>query len=193
MNFKAYDILSSLVPGFLALLVLLNFFNLQYDNDFVIGYTAIAFFLGYLLNTISSWLEGFYFMTWGGKPSSKMLDGKNIWKVNFYHGSKAKALLLIDAGNPNASNNELFLIAVRLVNGIKDTRVEDFNTLYAFSRALLTTTLLGTIFLLIENHNDWRYYIVLIPSLIIVWLRSKQRAYYYVREVLNVYLKAKTP
>ena len=50
MNFKAYDILSSLVPGFIMLLSCLPFLGYEYDKDYVIGYTAIAFGLGYLLN-----------------------------------------------------------------------------------------------------------------------------------------------
>ena len=33
MNFKAYDILSSLVPGFIVLMVLLNFVNIEYNKD----------------------------------------------------------------------------------------------------------------------------------------------------------------
>jgi hypothetical protein len=191
MNFKAYDILSSLIPGFLIVLVLLNAFDIKYDNSMVVAYTAIAFLFGYLMNTISSWLEDFYFFTWGGKPSNRLLDGKGIWKVKFYHHVKAKNLLSNDCSNPNAKNDELFFVAMRYANGSKDTRVDDFNALYAFSRSLLTTVFIGTIILIFENYKDWRYYVTLIPSLLIVWLRCKQRAYYYVREVLNIYLKSK--
>ena len=191
MNFKAYDILSSLIPGFLIVLVLLNAFDIKYDNSMVVAYTAIAFLFGYLMNTISSWLEDFYFFTWGGKPSNRLLDGKGIWKVKFYHHVKAKNLLSNDCSNPNAKNDELFFVAMRYANGSKDTRVDDFNALYAFPRSLLTTVFIGTIILIFENYKDWRYYVTLIPSLLIVWLRCKQRAYYYVREVLNIYLKSK--
>ncbi|MBD0331399.1 MAG: hypothetical protein ICV66_01975 [Chitinophagaceae bacterium] len=79
---------------------------------------------------------------------------------------------------------------MRYANGL-NSRVDDFNAMYAFSRSLLTTLLVGTVVLLIDNYNNWRYYAVLIPSLIVVWLRCKQRGYYYAREVLNVYLKSK--
>jgi hypothetical protein len=191
MNFKTYDILSSLVPGFIAVLILLNGFDIKYDKDMVIAYTVVAFLLGYLINTISSWMEDFYFFTWKGKPSSCLLDGKDIWKVKFYHSVKTKDLLLNDSGKSTATNDELFTIAMRYANGQKDSRVDDFNAMYAFSRSLLTTVLIGTIVLLITNYDNWKYYSVLIPSLFIVWLRCKQRAYYYAREVLNVYLKMK--
>jgi len=190
MSFKTYDILSSLIPGFLCLLALLNVLDDSFDKDLVIPYTAIAFFLGFLLNTASSWLEDFYFFTWGGKPSSRLIDGKDIWKVRFYTSVKAKNLLLQDT-RPNAQNDELFGAAMRLANGQKDTRVDDFNAMYAFSRSLLTTSIVGTPLLLIDHYQDWHYYAVLLPILCILWLRCKQRAYYYSREVLNVYLKGK--
>jgi hypothetical protein len=191
MKFKAYDILSSLVPGFLILLALLRLFNLQFDKDLIVAYTAIAFLLGYIINTVSSWLEDFYYFTWGGKPSSKLLDAKGIWKVKFYHTTEVKALLQAESTNATASNDELFAIAMRSANGEKDTRVEDFNAQYAFSRVLLTTVILGTVALLFTHYGDWRYYAVLMPIIFIIWLRCKQRGYYYAKEVLNVYLKKK--
>ena len=189
MNFKPYDILSSLVPGFLILLTLLSAYDIPYDKDKVIAYTAIAFLIGYLVNTISSWLEDFYFWTWGGKPSDRLLNGKDIWKVNFYHSRKAKELLQIESSNPNASNDELFSIAMRYGNG--QPRVDDFNTMYAFSRVLLTTALIGSFFLVSSHYKDWQYYIFALSIIFIAWQRCKQRGYYYAREVLNVYLKSK--
>ncbi len=191
MSFKPYDILSALVPGFLMLLALLNFLGIDYDNDYVIAYTAIAFLIGFIANTLSSWLEGFYFWTWGGKPSNRLLDGKNIWKVKFYDFQKVKSLLVIESQRENPTNDHLFSIAMRYTNGQKDSRVQDFNANYAFSRVMLTTVFISTIFLLSKNYTDWNYYIILIPLLIIVWLRCKQRGYYYSREVLNEYLKTK--
>ena len=191
MNFKAYDILSSLIPGFIVLLVLLKLFGLNYDKDYVIAYTAIAFLIGYVVNTLSSWLEDFYYFTWGGKPSNNLLEGKGVWKVKFYEHEKAKNCLIQETQSTNPTNDHLFSIAMRYANGKKDSRVDDFNANYAFSRVLLTTSIVITISLIIINYNDWKYYVTLIPLLVIVWLRCKQRAYYYAREVLNEYLKSK--
>ncbi len=191
MNFKAYDILSSLIPGFIVLLVLLKLFGLNYDKDYVIAYTAIAFLIGYVVNTLSSWLEDFYYFTWGGKPSNNLLEGKGVWKVKFYEHEKAKNCLIQETQSTNPTNDHLFSIAMRYANGKKDSRVDDFNANYAFARVLLTTSIVITISLIIINYNDWKYYVTLIPLLVIVWLRCKQRAYYYAREVLNEYLKSK--
>jgi hypothetical protein len=189
MNFKAYDILASLIPGFLFLLVLFAAFGIKYDKDLIIAYTAIAFLLGYLMNAISSWMEGIYFFTWGGKPSNNLLAGKDIWKVNYYDSAQVRTFLMSETKNTEASNDELFSIAIRNVTELKDSRIDDFNALYAFSRALLTTVLVGAIILLFQHYNDWRYYAFLVPTLLVIWLRCKQRGYYYAREVLNEYLK----
>lgn len=189
MNFKAYDILSSLIPGFILLLVLINFLGINYNKDYVVPYTAIAFVIGFIINTISSWLEDFYFFTWGGKPSTNLLSGKSIWKVKFYEFKKAKELLEKECSIQNPSNEQLFSVAMRNVNGGKENRIEDFNSSYAFSRVLLTTALVATVFLLFKNYSDWKYYSICLPSLFAIWLRCKQRGYYYAREVLNEYLK----
>lgn len=189
MTFKAYDILSSLIPGTLILLAILNLLGLKYDKDLILAYTAISFLLGYAINAVGSWLEGVYFLTWGGKPSDKLLSSKSIWKVKFYCADEVKKLLRLETTNSNPSNDELFSIAMRSVTGIKDSRIEDFNAMYAFARSLLTTALFGSALLLFHNYLDWKYYVVLIPVLFITWLRCKQRGYYYAREVLNEYLK----
>lgn len=189
MSFKSYDILSSLVPGFILLLILLNFIGLEYNKDYIIPYTAIAFIIGFLVNTLGSWLEDFYFFTWGGKPSNNLINGKGIWKVKFYEDEKVKNQLKNECSIDNPSNDQLFSIAMRHANGQKDSRIDDFNANYAFSRVLLTTILIGTVILLIKNYFDWRFYTVLIPLLVMFWLRCKQRGYYYAKEVLNEYLK----
>lgn len=190
MNFKIYDILSSLIPGFLFLIIILDALKLNYDKDWIIVYTAEAFLLGYLINTIGSWLEDFYFFTWGGKPSNRLLEGKSIWKVKFCEYERAKQKLAEDAPK-NSSNDDLFNIAMRYANGSKDSRIDDFNSLYVFSRSLLTTALLSIIILISFHYNDCRYYILLSVLLLILWIRCKQRGYYYAKEVLNVYLKQK--
>ena len=189
MSFKPYDILAALIPGFLVLLALLDFFELKFNQDYVIAYTAIAFLIGFMVNALSSWLEDFYYLTWGGKPSDKLLDGKNIWKVKFYDHGKVKEILRKKSEKSNPSNDNLFAIAMRYSNSQKDSRVQDFNANYAFARVLLTAMLLVTIALISTHYQDWKYYAVLIPILIIIWIRCKQRAYYYVREVLIEYLK----
>jgi hypothetical protein len=192
MNFKTYDILSSLIPGFLVLLVLLNFFGISYEKDCIIPYTAIAFLIGYVVNTLSSWLEDVYYFTWGGKPSNNLLNGKGIWRIHFYDYERTKVLLIDESQKESPSNNHLFSIAMRYASGNKDSRVDDFNSNYAFSRAILTTVLVSIFLISIKNYDRWEVYAISLPILFLSWLRCKQRAYYYTKEVLNEYLKQKT-
>jgi hypothetical protein len=191
MTFKIYDILASLIPGFLVLIILFYLIGIDFDKDLIIPYTAIAFFIGFIVNTLSSWLEDLYYLTWKGKPSSRLINGKGIWKVKFYHSSEIKILLKKETLNTKPSDDELFGIAMRHANASKDNRVEDFNSSYAFSRSLLTCILISVILLFFKERTNWYYYVISFPLLFIVWLRCKQRAYYYAKEVLNTYLKAK--
>jgi hypothetical protein len=62
MKFKEYDILSSLIPGFIVLFVGINFLKIEYNKDIIIPYTAIAFFMGFIVNSLSSWLENIYYL-----------------------------------------------------------------------------------------------------------------------------------
>lgn len=188
MNFKTYDILSALVPGFIVLVALLNFANIRFDKDMVLVYTAFAFLLGYVINATASWLEDFYYITWGGKPSSMLLEGKNIWKVSFHYAETAKKLLQKECNDPHADNDKLFGLAMRYAN-VKDTRTDDFNAAYAFSRSILTTALFAFLLLIPRYYCDWHFYILSIPLIFICWLRAKQRGYYYAKEVLTIYLK----
>lgn len=189
MTFKAYDIFSSLVPGFLLLLVLQYFLCLPFDKDYIVGYIAIAFLLGYIMNAVGSWFEDIYVFSWGGKPSSNLLRGKSIWKIKFYNYRQVRQHLMQKSANTNPNDDELFAIAMRDVASIKDTRIDDFNAIYAFARTMLTTSLIGGILILTRNYTDWQYYIGVFLIILVLWYRCKQRGYYYAKEILNVYCR----
>lgn len=191
MKFKLYDILSHLIPGFIAYGLISVVYKGVPENLKLLPELAIAFVLGYFINTLSSWLEEFYFWTWGGKPSSRLLDGKYAWKVKFQEWEKAKNYLKKESGSENANNDSLFSIARRYANNSTNTRIQDFNSNYAFSRAVLTAILVCFFVVLYQNYANPFFYLISIPLLLISWLRSKQRGYYYAREVLDTYLDIK--
>jgi hypothetical protein len=191
MNFKFYDILSCLVPGFILYIAYLQLAEETFDNDFIIPATAIAFVIGYFINTIASWLEDFYYWTWGGKPSNQLLDGKDIWKVKFYEYIKVKGMLLDECSNLSPKNDELFSLAMKYSTSEANSRVTDFNANYAFSRVILTTILIASWLLIYKYYDSYTVYIIILPLIFISWYRCKQRGYYYAREVLNTYLKIK--
>ncbi|MCG2714856.1 MAG: hypothetical protein L6422_00995 [Candidatus Marinimicrobia bacterium] len=151
---------------------------------------ALAFVIGYVVNAISSWSECILFWTWCGKPSDRMLTGNSIRKVKFYQQAMVKEMLTKESENDKPSNDELFSIAMR--HAISSTKVTDFNGLYAFSRSILISIIFASIILNIHFWINWSVMIISILLVVVLWIRSKQNGYYYVREVLNTYLSVKT-
>lgn len=190
MKFKLYDILSSIIPGFAVYIALFIYFKIDFNTIPQIPALALVFILGYIINALSSWIEGFLFWTWGGKPSDKMLDGKSILKIKFFQYNKVKNMLSEESESKAPRNDELFSIAMRYANS--SNRVTDFNGLYAFSRSILVSTFFSGVILNIHFWFTWMIFIATLCIILIFWIRAKQNAYYYVREVLNTYLSIKT-
>lgn len=191
MNFKVYDILSQLVPGFLVYLLILNVQGKAYDYIPIVPATAVAFMIGYFINAFSSWIEEVYYWSWGGKPSTMLLKGRKIWKVDFHSKDKARTLLIKDSNKENSTENELFEIAMRSAHQAGNERVHDFNASFAFSRVILTTTIFIGIILLIKHYNLFWVWLFVIGLIITAWIRCQQRGGYYAREVLNTYIRIK--
>lgn len=56
MNFKYYDIMSSLVAGYVLLVIGMYSFQIEYNNDYTVAYLAFAFLCGYVINSVGSLL-----------------------------------------------------------------------------------------------------------------------------------------
>ena len=204
MEFKYYDVLSSLVLGYVVLIIGMYSFQIEYNSDYTVAYLAIAFLCGYIINSIGSLLEPIYYFTIGGKPSNRLLDDgkkKHCWfynlfvpkntgikKARFYETATARKLLLKGFEDEDPKEDRLFSKAMRTVNGDQDTRVPDFLAHYALSRTILTTVLISSLLIIYANPNNWQSYLSIVLVLI-CWNRYRERAYYYAREVLNEYLK----
>ncbi len=189
MNFKYYDILSFLVPGFI-IYQLISLTVQGLPNVEIIPSLAIAFVIGYFVNAVSSWLEDILFLTFGGKPSVNLLKGNNIKKVIF-HEQKNVISLLKKEVEQDDDENRMFSVAMRYANQSENERVENFNAIYAFSRVLLLTLLIVFIILTLKFYDNYLLYVIMIPLILMSWQRCKERSYYYAREVLDTYLKLK--
>lgn len=193
MEFKYYDLLSTIIVGYFAIMAFLFFAGIDYNECYSIAYIAAAFVVGYLINAVSSLLEKFWYWTIGGMPSDKLLTidpnkkYTGICRVRFYEAEKAIDCIKEDLDNPKANTRQMFEYAMRKANGNHDSRIPDFNAQYAFSRVLLTTLFFVTIIAIVYHFSDWRYYLMIIPT-VIAWNRFRERGYYYSREVLNDYL-----
>jgi hypothetical protein len=189
MNFKYYEILSFLVPGFI-IYQLLSLTIQTLPNVEIMPSLAIAFVLGYFVNAISSWMENILFLTFGGKPSINLLKGKRISKVVFHEQEKVIRLLKQEV-EQESDENKMFSVAMRYANQSENERVENFNAIYGFSRVLLLTTLIAFLVLSFKFYDNYLLYVIMLPLIFISWQRCKERSYYYAKEVLDTYLKLK--
>lgn len=198
MNFKNYDILSNLILGYILLMALLPMLGISFEWKASIAYLAIAYVIGYMINAIGSWIEGFYFWTIGGKPSDVLLLPINQRKkcsghsrIIFYQVDEVTKMLKHELNDENASTGKMFSLAMLYSNSDEKTRVPDFNAQYAFARTLLTTVIILSPIILIQYHFELKAWLIILP-LFISWYRYKDRAYYYAREVLIQYFKKKS-
>ena len=204
MNFKYYDVVSSLVVGYVLLVIIMYSFQIEYSNDYTVAYLAFAFVCGYIINSVGSLLEPIYYFTIGGNPSARLLSEekekhcrlyylfvpKNIGikKVRFYETEKVRKILIEGLEDENPSEDRLFSEAMREVNGDQNSSVLDFSAQYALSRTILTAALILAVRITVVYPNNWQSYLSIV-ALLICWNRYRERAYYYAREVLNEYLK----
>lgn len=189
MNFKYYDILSNLVPGYLILVTIDLLFKEEIPDISVIPQIGIAFIIGYFNNTFSSWLEGFYRFLWGGNPINKFFNKNGIWKVPFFKGKEVKAILQEGVKNNADSSFSLFVEAMRIANNKPTERLNDFNASYSFSRGVLTAILICGVLSVTQFYDNLLYYVIFICIFIVSLIRCKQRNGYYIKEVLNIVLK----
>ena len=203
-KFEFYDVLGILVPGsiLLALIavsfpgVTTAFAGVGFPVAFaVICLTAVAAFLGQLVQAISSFLEPVFNWTWGGRPSERALkEGLGTRYLPADSANRIRAKLAKAVGD-TASDRSLFLYAMQKAETSGNSRVAKFNGLYAYHRAMLALVLISLGVILASmcwgtvKHWFWRDKIGIVAVdfllLVIFWLRAKQRGFYYVREVLT--------
>jgi hypothetical protein len=202
-KFEFYDLLAMLVPGTLLAALMPTFFPslasradvVKFPDGFaVICLVALAIFLGHLVQAISSLFEPAFDWTFGGRPSERALqDGLGDRYFPAETAARIRAKLAAIVGT-DAKNRSLFLFAVQKAETSDNSRVSKFNGLYAFHRGLLTLTLVAILLLVLSTFwgtaLDWSFnekaatFIGILGLLLLFWNRTRQRAYYYVREVL---------
>ena len=100
-------------------------------------------------------------------------------------------MLRSELEDPVANPKKMFGKAMSYSNSNSDTRVPDFNAQYAFSRVMLTLSLVVGIILAFDYYCYWWYWLILGTTIILLWNRCKERGYYYAKEVLIKYMKNK--
>lgn len=199
-----YDILGILVPG-----VLLSFWVpicfpqlsdvvVDFPSEIdLLGFVALTIFVGHIVQAVASAVEEpVLFRLWGGRPSEVALArGLGERYLPSDAAQRIRRKLAASFGS-DASNRALFLGAMRLANAAPNSRAQTFNSLYAFHRALLVVSVAAQFLLILSSWwgaaGDWTdgrvavFAGVLLALLILMYCRTRQRAYYFVREVLLV-------
>jgi hypothetical protein len=203
-KFKIYELLSWVIPGTLLLcLVAVSFPSLaaacsevKFPDAFsVIALLALAIFVGNLVQAVASLIEPVLDWTWGGRPSERALrDGLGNRYLPKDSAERIRKKLEAALG-VGASDRAIFLYAMQRAESAGSDRIGTFNALYAYHRALLVLSFAGLLALIIavvSGHLPdlpWYGALGVIASgavgLALVWHRTKQRAFYYVREVLH--------
>ena len=220
-KFSYYDLIAHIVPGTLLLLLILILWNLldvkiplqlSAPSELAIGVVA-AFAIGNVVQAISSYFESFYYWLWRGKPSVIMLSRETV----FFSDSQRVRVLETLKGHfgikeqPKTNNDYQFIFnrCMILANSSQNKdRIEAFNSSYAFSRALLTTSLLSSVIFLIILVLYWQsvldiqssavsglLFLLIIAGLVtmVEFLRTRERAYHYVKEVIYTALDVINP
>lgn len=190
MSFTIYEVISHIVPGYIVVFFLRNQLGIDITDMGGLEIVALAYAIGFVIQTLASWAENIMYITWGGKPSIQLLKGKQIWKVKFPSWKEARELLLKEAkqNRSDISEDTLFEIAKRKVDSLKYERVISFNAVYALSRAMTMSFLVSFLGSIFFKQATLQLTLILGFLTVISWLRAKQRGFYYCKEVLSMYL-----
>ena len=203
MNFKYYDVLSTLISGVVLLFVLSIVIDWNISNINVTILLSLAYVMGYMLNALSALLEPLYYWFMGGKPSDKLLKapkpnccGKirnytGFGRIRFYEYEKAIKSLKQELNDDKANEGKMFGKAMSYSNSNEKTRVPDFNAQYAFSRVMLTLAIVSVGVIMPKFCDLWWAWLIALAVILLVGRRYKERGSYYARAVLIEYLKTK--
>jgi hypothetical protein len=203
-KFELYDILGVVVPGLVAVGMIfgaLSWTGNQIEIPAipetlqVLVLSASAIVLGQMVQAIGSLLEPFYFWTWGGRPSDRSLRGhsKRLSAVQADLLKKRLANHILAGASHDLSDCEIFVSAMALCNHKSLGRVERFNSLYAYHRALTTLLLVSTVATLSIIYFDdpnpraaWQVVGLQVVVMLLFWFRTKQRGAYFAEEVIRM-------
>ncbi len=186
MSLSLYNVLSHLMPGYLLYLAIIHFFNIDAKYFDPIVATAIAYIIGYFVNSVSAWVEWVLNWSWRGRPSEQLLKGKKCGRIEFAEHEKMVKIFQEKIGKDNVKIDDMFQIAMRVADN--DGRISDMNGQYAFSRSILVAVIISSTILSFKYYCINWFWILSIMVILIFWYRTKERGFYYAKEVLTVAL-----
>lgn len=200
-----YDVATSLLHGILFLVASCILFPKAIQiappvavSELVssIAVICIAYFVGQVIVSVSSIIQPFLYWTWKGMPSKIVFSGRfpeEYLSADFIEMTKK---ILRKTSENNLSDAALFNKAMGIARKAEGSLSERHNRMYAYNRATFCNLIfiLG-LFILSCFYGQCKclcctqvigIVIGLLLLLLLHWHRAKQRAFYYVREVLVV-------
>lgn len=202
-KFNVYDLLASVVPGTLILCLMavavpdlaMTFKDLKLPDAFaVVALVALALFAGNVVQALASLLDPALYWMWGGRPSERCLQhglGDRYMPKDTADRIRGKLVAAI-GGTP--TDRSIFLYAMQQAESATAQRVTTFNALFAYHRLLLILAVAAVLFGIAAVFGQgplgwttglrWGFLVGSVLLLVLMFYRTKQRACYYVRELL---------
>lgn len=200
-----YEVLSWVVPGTLLLGIIGILFPdcakavsaMPAPEAFKVAFlAALAIFVGQIAQAIASATEPLLHWTWGGRPSEIAMS-RGLGDRYFPKDSGVRIRgVLSRAVSGETSDRSLFLYAMQRAEHVSDSKAKAFNAHYAYNRVMLTLAIVILVAFTvawlagavahITRGQALAAMIPLVALCVLLWHRTRQRAYYYVREVLLV-------
>ena len=193
MVFRIYDILSSLIHGVICLGTAMQLFGWSFQDYGAMYFAALSFCIGYLINTIGSWLHKPLLSSLGGMPTKHLLRKQKvktyagISSIPFYFSEELVDALKKDLQVDSIIDDKFSELMQQVARQGENIRIKDFNCSYAFSRSMLISSLIISALLIYNFPCIWQTYLILIVP-IICYCRCKNRAFHYAKEVAMEYL-----
>ena len=155
-----------------------------------------AYFIGQVLVALSSFSQDLLYRTWGGKPSDHVFDGTFPEKYLPADSIKSAKCALQKRFGEHFSDRALFSVAMGIARKAEGSLSERHNQMYSYNRVCLTNLLIVSCLFAVScfrgrcaTLTGWEILVVAGGLLVLVflhWYRAKQRAHYYVSEVVRV-------
>jgi hypothetical protein len=198
-----YDLLGILIPGTVFMCAgIICYPSLasqlalpQLPEGFaVIALVSLAVFVGHVLQSMASLVEPLIEKTWGGRMSEKALKSGLGERYLPKESADRIAGTLAKAMTMESGKRSRFLYAMQISETASNPRIARFNALYAHFRVLLVMAL-AVLMMLIHSAiwgalRSWpclsKLGVCILAATLtaLFWNRARQRAIYYVREVL---------
>jgi hypothetical protein len=198
-----YDLIGVLIPGTVFMCLgaicypdmVIKLAVAKFPDAFsVIALTSVALFFGQVLQSLASLSEPLLERTWGGRCSERALTHGLGDRYLPKDSAIRIARRLSEAIKGESSQRSKFLFALQLSETGGNPRIARFNALYAHFRVCLLLSL--AVLLMLAHAFTWGglrawtcpdkigLSLLAVAIVALFWNRTRQRAIYYVREVL---------